>query len=135
MVGIADFLALFRLCNQASGGSARFARDLRPRKHSSDLFPALARIEARNARGDALAGPDVAFDDSIMAAGARGYLRRMSDGKHLRPRGEASEALTHGVRDRAADACVDFVEHKGRRCAAIRKAYLDRQEKAREFAA
>ena len=49
--------------------------------------------------------------------------------------GEAREALADRVRDRAADAGVDFVEDEGRRRALVRQHHLEGQHEAGQLAA
>ena len=66
---------------------------------------------------------------------ARRDLRGVGHGEHLRPPGEAREALADGVGHRAADARVDLVEHQRRRRAAIGQHDFQRQHEARKFAA
>ena len=73
--------------------------------------------------------------DEIVPVGARRDLRRMRHRHHLHLRGEAREPLPDRVRDRAADAGVDLVEHQRRRRAAVRQHDLQRQQEARELAA
>ena len=70
-----------------------------------------------------------------MPASARGDLRRVRHRQHLHARGKPREPLPDCVRDRAADARVDFVEDERRRRAAIGEHDFQRQHEAREFAA
>ena len=50
-----------------------------------------------------------------MLAGARRDLRRMGDGDHLQPLGEAGEPRPDGIGDRTADAGIDLIEDQRRR--------------------
>ena len=70
-----------------------------------------------------------------MLVGARRDLRRMRHRHHLHLGGEPRQPRADGVGHRAADAGIDFVEHQRRRRAAIGQHHLERQQKARKFAA
>ena len=70
-----------------------------------------------------------------MRGGARRDLRRMRHRQHLDPIGQPRQPLADRIRDRAADAGIDFVEDQRRRRAAIGERHLQRQQKARQFAA
>ncbi len=67
--------------------------------------------------------------------GAGGDLGGVGDGENLRLDRQAREALADRVGDRAADPGVDLVENQRRRGAALGEGNLEREEKAREFAA
>jgi hypothetical protein len=92
-------------------------------------------VERQHLGRDAFALADVVLDDPEMLVGARRDLRRVGDGEHLRLGGEPREPLADRVRDRAADAAVDLVEHQGRRGVALGERHFQREQEARELAA
>ena len=134
-------LAIRGLC-RASGLSekplcrrARFVRHLRARQHARDLLLAGRCVEPGDLRGDATALVARAFRDVEMVARAGRDLRRMGHRQHLHVISKSRQTLADRIRDRAADARVDLVEHEGRRRPAIRQRHLEGQHEAREFTA
>ncbi len=62
-----------------------------------------------------------------MRVGAAGDLRKMGDRNNLVEAREALQALSHRLRDTAAHADVDFIEHKERETVGLCEDHLDRE--------
>ena len=70
-----------------------------------------------------------------MRVALRRDLRQVGDAQHLALRAQRAQLAADDLRDRAADARIDFVEHHGRHRVQAERGDLDRQRHAREFAA
>jgi len=112
---------------QPFGRGSRFGGDFGAGEHAGDFLAAVVGGECVDAGGDALALVQRILRDQEMLPGAGGDLRRMRHRHHLHLPGEARQPGADCVRDRAADAGVDFVEHQGRRRAAIGQHHFQRQ--------
>jgi hypothetical protein len=78
-------------------------------QHACDLFDARRALQRRDLRAGGLAVRE--FADPQMAAAERRDLRQVRDAEHLRGATERSQLAPDDLRDRAADARVDLVEH------------------------
>ena len=91
-------------------------------------FLAAARIVQRHNLGaDTLAAADHVLRHHEMIRRTRSNLRRMRDGQHLHFFRQPREPRADGIRNRSADAGIDFVEHECRRRATIREHDLQRE--------
>src|SRR2546423_684450 len=75
------------------------------------------------------------FRHRPLRIGARRHLRQMRDAEHLALLAQALERPTDGLRHRAADAGIDFVEHQRADRRGLRRHQLDGEAHARELAA
>ncbi len=112
---------------------ARFRRDRHAAEHARQFVAASVDIQCLDlrARGRAVA----VLAHAQVCVSLRRDLRQMGHAQHLTHTAERAQFLSDDLRDRAADAAVDLVEHHAADIVQTQHADLEGQADARQFTA